>query len=89
MNFKVKQVLKKLSLFFIEKGKVLSKEEYHKLGLEQQPVAGMTIRTELGSYPKMLKLLRIFAENNGYNLPEEAQAKKSASAKAIMEKISG
>ena len=89
MKFKVKKILKKLSVFFIEQGKIFTQEEYTKLGLERQPIAGVTIKTDLGGYPKMLILLAQFAEANGYELPKQAQDKKPASAKVKREKISG
>lgn len=48
---------KKLGLFFIQKGKFLTCEEYTALAKEQ-PVLGSSVKRIFGSYAKMLSYLK-------------------------------
>lgn len=50
------KALKQLSIFFIEKGRILPYEEYRKLGF-RQPVYGSSIKTLFKTYNNMVQIL--------------------------------
>ena len=47
---------KQLAPIFIEKGKILSKEEYNALG-KNQPIAGSKIKKIFGNYAKLVVMI--------------------------------
>jgi len=87
---KIKKALKSLNSYFLKEGKILTENEYHRLG-SKQPVLGATLNHIFGGYRGAITTLKassqFWPEIKQLDKPKVKPAVKPAETKAPVEPI--